>query len=190
MFWALAQWPNPDGWLVISAGRDAGALSSAARRESNNFDRELATEEVVTMRAAIAASLWRYRFSATLLGLLAALALVLAMAGLYGVLSYSVAQRAHEIGLRMALGAQKGDMLRLIIRQGLTPVCVGVLIGLIAALLMRRLVASFLYGVTAVDPLTYAGVALLLVIVAVIACFIPARRAVRIDPIVTLRHSG
>jgi putative ABC transport system permease protein len=190
MFWALAQWPNPDGWLVISAGGDSSALSSAAQREINNFDRELAIEEVVTMRAAVAASLWRYRFSAALLGLLAALALVLAMAGLYGVLSYSVTQRAHEIGLRMALGAQKGDMLRLIIRQGLTPVCVGVLIGLIAALLMRRLIASFLYGVTAVDPPTYVGVALLLVIVALIACFIPARRAVRIDPIVTLRHSG
>ncbi len=140
------------------------------------------------MEDVIADTLWRPRLSAWLLGLFAALAAVLAAAGLYGVMSYTVYQRTQEIGLRMALGAEAGDVLRMVIGEGFKLMGAGLALGLASAFALNRFIASQLFGVTATDPLTYAGVALLLAMVAMVACYFPARRAARVDPMVALRR--
>jgi ABC-type antimicrobial peptide transport system permease subunit len=124
----------------------------------------------------------------TLLGVFAALALVLAWVGIYGVISYLVGQRTNEIGVRMALGAQRTDVLRLILGEGARMALTGVVIGIVAALGLTRLINNQLFGVSAQDPLTFGGVGLSLVIVAIAACYVPARRAMRVDPLVALRY--
>jgi putative ABC transport system permease protein len=140
------------------------------------------------MEEVLSDSIARQRFSMLLLAVFAGVALALAAVGLYGVMSYTVAQRTREIGLRMALGAQRGDVLRLVVGQGLRLVFVGVGIGLAAALALTRLMSSLLYGVSATDPLTLAVISLLLVSVAALASYIPARRATKVDPLVALRY--
>jgi ABC-type antimicrobial peptide transport system permease subunit len=129
---------------------------------------------------------WR-RFVMGLLGLFATFALTLAAVGLYGVMSYMVAQRTQEIGIRMALGAQRNDVLRLVVRQGLTVAAIGILLGSAGAFALRRTMANFIFGVTATDPATFAGVALLLLCVSFLACVLPARRAAKVDPMEALR---
>ena len=123
-----------------------------------------------------------------LLAVFAALALVLSCVGIYGVISYVVGQRTHEIGIRMALGAQRGDVMRLVLGEGVRMALVGVAAGIAAALGLTRLMAEELFGVTAQDPLTFAVVAILLTLVALLACYLPARRAMRVDPVVALRY--
>ena len=128
------------------------------------------------------------RFITVMLGLFALLALIMATVGLYAVMSFVVAQRTHEIGIRMALGAQTQDVFVIVIKQGLRLVSLGVIIGLIGAFAVTRLLSQMLYGVTASDPITYATVACLLLATAFVACIVPARRATRVDPLVALRH--
>ena len=123
-----------------------------------------------------------------LLGVFATIALLLSAVGIYGVMSYSVAQRSHELGVRMALGARSSDVLALVVKQGMTLALAGLGIGLVAAFGLTRIMASLLYGVSATDPLTFSIIALLLGSVALLACYLPARRATRVDPMVALRY--
>jgi ABC-type antimicrobial peptide transport system permease subunit len=153
--------------------------------------RQIDSREVIyavqTMDEVVSNSFAARRLSMILLGVFASLALVLACVGIYGVISYLVGQRTHEIGVRIALGAQRSDVLRLVLGHGARMAFLGVGIGVISALALTRLMARLLFGVTATDPLTFASVAILLTLVSLAACYIPARRAMRVDPIVALR---
>jgi putative ABC transport system permease protein len=140
------------------------------------------------MDETIAHSLAARRFAMDLLGVFAALALALVCVGIYGVISYLVSQRTHEIGIRIALGAQRGDVLRLVIGQGTKMALIGVAVGISGSLALTRLMAKLLFGVGAYDPPTFLAVACLLTLVALTACYVPARRAMRVDPVVALRY--
>jgi predicted permease len=163
-------------------------LTAAIRQTLQEMNSQQVMYGVDTMDAVIADSLAPRRFSMILLGIFAVLALVLSMVGIYGVISYLVGQRTHEIGVRVALGAQRSDVMRLVLGQGTKMALTGVAIGLAAALVLTRLMTKMLFGVSAADPLTFGGVAVLLTIVALAACYIPARRATRVDPMVALRY--
>jgi putative ABC transport system permease protein len=140
------------------------------------------------MEQVVSESVARQRFSMLLLGVFAGLALVLAAVGIYGVMSYSVAQRTHEIGIRMALGAQRNDVLKLTIWQGFKLVITGVTIGLAAAFVLTRVMSSLLFGISATDPITFLAISIVLVAVALLASYVPALRATRVDPMLALRY--
>jgi len=144
--------------------------------------------DVRTMREVLDGSLASRRFNMTLLALFAVMAVLLAAVGLYGVLAYMVTQRTHEIGVRMALGAQKRDVLRLVVGRGMALTLGGVLLGILGALALTRVLSTLLVGVAVTDPWTFAAVASLLGVVSFLACYIPARRAARVDPMVALRY--
>jgi predicted permease len=172
---------------VRTAG-DPLAMIPAIREAVRQVDKNLPLFDVKTQRRQIEESVSKERAFAQLTTFFGLLALLLASIGLYGVMAYSVAQRTREIGIRMALGAQKGDVLRLVVRQGMLLVMIGAGVGLLMAYNLTGVVASMLYGVTPNDPLTFAGVALLLLLVALLACSLPARRAAKVDPMIALRH--
>src|ERR1019366_444797 len=174
--------------VVLRTEGDPTAVMSSVRRAVQEIDPREVIYNVQTLNEVVSDSLAARRFSMILLGVFAALALVLSSVGIYGVISYLVGQRTHEIGVRMALGAQPGDVLRLMIGHGARMALIGVAIGIAAAVLLTRLMANQLFGVSAHDPLTFAGGAMFLIIVAVAACYIPARRAMRVDPMVALRR--
>lgn len=181
---------NPERRLnlvIRTDARDATQLAPAARAQIKAFDPDQITWRVQTLEELLGTSVAPRRFNMMLLGIFASVALVLAMVGLYGVMSYSVSWRTHEIGIRMALGAKRADVLRLVVRQGMTMTFIGLAIGLLAALFMSRVLVGLLYGVSAKDPLTFVGVSAVLLVVALLACLIPARRATRVDPIISLR---
>jgi predicted permease len=175
------------GVVVRSTGADP-QLFDSLRRALQASNPKLVTYGAQTMNEIIAASLAARSFSMILLSIFAALALLLSSIGIYGVISYLVGQRTHEIGIRLALGAQRLDVLRLVLGQGTKLALLGIVIGLVSALGLTRLMHTLLYGVSATDPLTFGGVAVLLTGVALLACYIPARRAMRVDPVVALRH--
>ena len=173
--------------IVRTKGAPASALG-AIREEVSKLDSRQVMYDTMTMDEIVARSVRAQRFSMILLGAFAALALLLAAIGIYGVISYLVGQRVNEIGVRMALGAQQKDILRLVVGDGARLAFIGAAAGVLVALGVTRLMANQLYAVSATDPLTFAGVAALLVGVALFACYIPARRAMRVDPMVALRH--
>jgi putative ABC transport system permease protein len=174
--------------LVVGTEGDPLAVAGAVRKAVWEVDGEQPVSDISTMKDVLSESLARERFSMLLFGIFAGLALVLAAVGLYGVMSYTVAQRTREIGLRMALGAQRRDVLRLVVGQGLKLVLAGVALGLVASFALTRLMKSLLYGVSATDPATLAVISLVLVAVAALASYIPARRATRVDPLIALRY--
>ena len=174
--------------LAVRTRANPGNLAAAIRDQVKELDPNQPVTAVRTMSEVISRSVWQPRLYAILFGVFAAVALLLASVGIYGVMSYAVAQRTHEIGIRMALGAQRGDVLRLVIGQGMWLVLVGVGIGVLASLAFTRLMGSLLFGVGATDPVTFAGVTVLLAAAALIACYIPARRATKVDPMVALRY--
>jgi putative ABC transport system permease protein len=177
---------NSQYWLLRTTV-DPMTLADAVRREIRAVDSNVPASTVRTMEQYLSASVASRRFNLWLLMVFAGVALVLAGTGLYGVISYDVTQRRREIGIRMALGAQPGDVFRLVIGQGMRLAVAGVALGVGAALAMARLITSLLFGVGATDPPTFVGVALLQMLVALIACYVPARRATRLDPIAALR---
>jgi putative ABC transport system permease protein len=174
--------------LVMRTARDPHAEVSALRSAVHNLNPNQPLVKIRTMQENIATSVSDSHFRTVLLGIFAASALLLSLIGLYGLIAYSVAQRTSEIGVRMALGAQREDILRMVVGQGLKLVLIGVGVGLAGALVLSRLLTQFLYGVVPDDPATFIGVAVILTAVAAIACWIPARRATRVDPIVALRY--
>ncbi|MGC2247567.1 MAG: ABC transporter permease [Terriglobales bacterium] len=176
------------GLTVVLRSRNAPeSLTAPLRTATAQFDGQAVTYDFETMERIVSSSIATQRFSMTLLGIFAALALVLSAIGSYGVISYFVGQRAQEVGIRMALGAQRSNVLWLILGQGTRMAAVGVAIGVVASLVLTRLMSSMLYGVRAYDPLTFAGVASLVIAVAVLACYVPAMRATRVDPVTALR---
>jgi putative ABC transport system permease protein len=174
--------------LVVRTAGDPAAVASAMKEAAWSFDRNLAVSQVVTMDAVVSEANAQPRFEMMLLSIFAAVALVLAAVGIYGVISYSAARRTHEIGVRMSLGATRQDVLLLVIRQGVWLAVAGSIAGLAGALLLSRLMAGLLYGVQPTDPVTFAGVAVGLGVVAMLACYVPARRAMHIDPLAALRY--
>jgi len=174
--------------LVVRTSHDPLDPVHSIKTQVFDLDPDLPVSDVATMRGILSGNLTFFRFITILPGVFASLALLLAATGLYGIIAYSVSQRTHEIGIRMALGASSGDVLKMVLRQGLKLVLIGVAIGLAGAFVLTRVISSFLYNVSPTDPLTFVCVSLLLAGVALLASYIPARRAARIDPMVALRY--
>jgi putative ABC transport system permease protein len=175
-------------YLTVRTTSDPLSLVAAVRSAVSSVDSDQPLYNIKTMDEVLSNSMAPQRFSTWMLGIFAAIAMVLAATGIYGVMSYSVSQRTHEIGIRMALGASRGDVLKMVTGRGMVLTSIGVVIGLGAAFGVTQWMSSLLFGVTATDVVTFVSIPLILVIVALVACFIPARRATKIDPIQALRY--
>ena len=175
-------------YLVARTTGDPLSLAAAVTKAARDMDPNVPVYDIKSMEQLLSESLARRRFAMLALGLFAAVAMLLAVIGIYGVMSYAVAQRTREIGIRMAMGAQTSDVLKLIVRQGMSLAGIGVGIGLAGAVAVTRVMASLLFGVSATDPATFAAIALLLGGVALLACYVPARRATKVDPMIALRY--
>jgi putative ABC transport system permease protein len=188
MYVPFAQAPLYGGEVVVRSSLSASSVAAGIRQAVHSIDKDLPVTDVESFPDALGASVAQERFRTLLLSSFSGIALILAAVGIFGVISYSVSQRTHEIGIRMALGAQPRDMMRLVLGEGILVILIGLAIGLAGSLALTRFLSSLLFGVTATDPLTFAGVAALLAIVALAACYIPALRAMRVDPMVALRY--
>jgi putative ABC transport system permease protein len=174
--------------LALRSSVDTALVFASIRSSVASIDSQLALDDLKTMNAAIDKSLAPQRFNLALVALFAVLAVFLAAVGVYGVLSYSISQRTREIGVRIALGAQRGRVLRMAVGEGMKLALVGTVVGMVGGFVLTRLIASLLFGITAHDPLTFVAVGVLVAIVSLAACYIPARRAMRVDPMVALRY--
>jgi putative ABC transport system permease protein len=174
--------------LVVRTAGDPAAATAAIRREVRASDPAIPVFEVMTMEEVRRTSFWQYRLFGWMFSVFGGIALLLAAVGVYGVISYGVTQRTHEIGVRVALGAPGRAVMRLVVGQGVTLALIGIAIGLLGAFGVTRVIQSILWDVSASDPLSFAAVALFLTAVAAIASWVPARRATRVDPIVALRN--
>jgi putative ABC transport system permease protein len=185
----LSQLQEPDSSLavMVRTSGDPLQLAAAVREQFKAIDKDLPLI-VTTMDQIFSNSVAGQRFNALLLGIFASVALLLAMIGVFGVINYSVAQRTHEIGIRIALGAQRRDVFKLVVGQGLLLAVVGVVLGAAGALAVTRLITGLLYGVSPTDGPTFVIVSLLVTVVALLACYLPARRATRVDPLIALRY--
>jgi putative ABC transport system permease protein len=188
VYWAHPQLVYSEMTYVMRTNGDPMNLAAAARREIQMIDKDQPVADVRTMQSWIDELTARSRFGTLLLGIFAGLALILAAIGIYGVMSYSVTQRTHELGIRIALGAQTRDVLKLILGRGFALTLVGIALGLLGAFALTRVMSSLLFGVSATDPVTFGGLSLLLTEVALLACYIPTRRAMKVDPMVALRN--
>jgi putative ABC transport system permease protein len=181
-----------DSWrnmfVVVRTSVEPTSVAGSIRLAAAEVDKSAAVSDVKTMDRIVSDAVTQPRFNLFLLGLFSGIALLLSAAGIYGVTAYGVTQRTHEFGIRMALGAQVGDVLKMILRQGMLLISVGIVIGLLASFALTRLLRSLLFGVTVTDPLTFVGITFLLGLVALLACYIPARRATKVDPLVALRY--
>jgi predicted permease len=177
-----------DGTLIVRTAAGASAIIGAVRREVQQLDARLPVFDVKTLTEHMRLSLFPLRVGAASVGSFGLLALTLAAIGIYGVMAYAVSLRTREIGIRIALGARAGDVLKMIMQQGMGLAAIGLAIGFAAALALTRLMSSVLYGVSATDALTFVVVSLLLTMAVLAACYLPARRATKVDPMVALRH--
>jgi putative ABC transport system permease protein len=187
VYFPLMQRPTGNLNLAIRASVDPNSLVAAARGVLQKLDPDLPAYSVTTMAEQVASQTRQSRFSAWLLGIFGGLALALAAVGIYSVMAYAVEHRSREIGIRMAMGARAADVLKMVISQGMRLALLGVALGLGAALALTQLMKRLLFGVAAADPLTYGVIALLLTLVALLACWVPARRATKVDPIIALK---
>lgn len=187
MYSPFVQQPSSLFYLVIKTKTDTSNVIGSVRNQVKELDSNIPVFNIKTMEEILSTSVARQRFSMLLILVFAVLALLLAAIGIYGVISYAVTQRQHEIGVRMALGARDTDILRMVIKQGFKLVLIGIGIGLVAVFALTRLIKTLLFGVSATDPLTFSAIAILLSVVALLACYIPARRATKTDPMIALR---
>jgi putative ABC transport system permease protein len=192
-FEEMAYWPQPElvysgMTLMMRTQGDPGNIAPAARNIIRSLDPEQPVGQVITMEGLLEKAIARSRFNTVLLATFSLVALVMAAVGIYGVMSYSVQQRTHEIGVRMALGAQNRDVLKLVVKQGVALALLGVLVGLAASYALTRLMVSLLFEVTATDKTTFALVAAGLFLITMFSCYIPARRATKVNPLTALRY--
>jgi putative ABC transport system permease protein len=187
-YWPMAQLPYPFMTFTLRTRGDATTVAVAVRNVIQTLDQQQPVGEVRTLDSLVGNSIARQRFNALLLAVFAVVALLLSAIGIYGVMTYSVTQRTHELGVRVALGASTSDVLKLALGQGMKLALAGVGIGLLGALALTRLLKTLLFGVSATDPLTFAVISLSLALVALLACYLPARRATKVDPMVALRY--
>jgi putative ABC transport system permease protein len=188
IYWPYFQFPQNFNSFVVRADGDPTRLIASIKERIWSVDRSLPISKIATMNQLISDSLARRRLNMVLLSIFATVALLLAAVGIYGVMSYSVSQRTNEMGVRIALGAQATDVLMLVLKQGLRVAAFGMTVGIAAALALTRLMSSLLFGVSATDPFAFGAVAIALTIVTLVACYIPARRATRVDPMTALRN--
>jgi predicted permease len=188
LYWSMSQLPSTNGWLVVRTHGQPEELADRVRTAVTRLDPELAIGDTAGLERVLRESTWRPRFAALLLALFAALGLFQAVAGIYAVMSYAVARRTQEVGLRVTLGARPREILSLILTHALRLAAAGLILGIAAALSLRQLVASQLFGVSSSDPTTLAAVSGIVLVVALAAAAVPAFRALRVDPVLTLRQ--